>query len=165
MSAAPIKAGILLRGLYVRIRFWRLRWAIVRHVRSVLWVLRGRPVPKAGALVTYGLNSFDTAFQSWRVSSWYKAAVAPDWEVEERQHGVRAVFPRILFESCQEIDGRRLVTCPPEEAEFVGLESVGGAIAPIGECKFMGYVQWPAAQLDEYHRDAVALCSRREMVF
>lgn len=140
---------------------WAAWWAITRRWRTCLWRLKGRPVPPVGSLVLYGLDGFGTQQASWRVSSW----LCPFRRPEPSGQFMHDRFADILWESCQKIDGQRMQWCLPNEATHVSLTGICGAIAPIGECKVTGMVNWPEKHITEEHESAMRRGAAHQAIF
>lgn len=120
--------------------------------------------PDVGTIVEYGQNSFRTEPARYRVSSWMRAAPAPNLDPDD-------FIGQILFESCREFDTksdqgrRRMQFCLREEATHVSLTGICGAIAPIDQCKVVGMVEWTEALLAEERDHANRLGATHEMLF
>jgi hypothetical protein len=115
--------------------------------------------PDVGAIVEYGLDSFGRKPQTWRVKGWMCTAERPKFAEDDW-------IGEILFDSCREFKGnKRLRWCLREEAEYVTLTSICGAVAPIGECKVIGMVNWPKDQIDKDRDRAIRLGMSRELLF
>jgi hypothetical protein len=140
----------------LRIVAVRSAWAVVRRYRMALWRLQGKPVLPIAAIVSWGVNGYCSGFETWRVESWLR---------EARPNPKGNWMDDILFESCQKINGVRMEWCLPSQATHVSLRGVCGAIAPMGECRFIEMVNWPYEQIIEEQSRAIALGSTHEKVF
>lgn len=134
----------------------------------MIWWLKGKPVPQVGDLVQYGLDSFQTGPNRWRVASWLRHAPprvdhGPDYLPDD----IREVLGEILYDSCQKIDGHRWQWCLPEEATHVSLTGVCGGMAPIGEVKITGSVKdcWSGESFQSAVDHAMRLGKAHEMIF
>lgn len=83
----------------------------------------------------------------WRVKSYLKAAVKP--EFADLASGM---LEEIVFEACQKVgpDAKRLVWCSQDEAEYLSLSGMCGGIARVADCEVVGRVPWS----DEHVREA-----------
>lgn len=121
-------------------------------------------VPDVGSLVEYGMNSFNTGPEKYRVTAWMRVAPTPVFHPDD-------FIGQILFEACQEIrdarDGgkKRMQFCLQEEATHLSLAGIAGAIAPIELCKVTGMVDWPADQIEKGRKKARRLGEAHEMIF
>lgn len=116
----------------------------------------------AGDIVEYGLNSYGTEVQTWRVQSYMKAEVADEDFIRGCCDGtaLSEIMTEMLVEEYHaeltarkasgsaELKRIKLVYCLPEEAEYLSLTGVCGAIAPISECKKIGVVGWDNERID-----------------
>ncbi len=120
--------------------------------------------PDVGAIVQYGLNGFQTAPATYRVSGWMRVAPEPKFDPDD-------FIGQILFDTCREFDtkngnGRkRLQFCLREEATHLSLSGIAGAIAPIEACTVIGRVDWPEAHITESRASAIRRGEAHEMLF
>ncbi|WP_052223772.1 hypothetical protein [Comamonas testosteroni] len=121
-------------------------------------------VPDVGALVEFGMNSFQTGPATYRVTAWLRAAPQPTLNPDD-------FIGHILFEACQEIpdasDGKkkRMQFCLRDEATHLSLKGIAGAIAPIELCKVTGMVDWPTDQIEKGREKARRLGEAHQMIF
>lgn len=156
----PRHALLFRIGYRVSSRVWRVQWAITRRVRQVVWNLRGKPIPEVGSIVEYGTNGYGDGPAKWRVNSYLRVAVRPDFSKDDW-------LSAILFDGCQRCgpEEERMQWCLPEEATHVSLAGVCGTIARIGEVKVVGMVQWSERMLQEERDHARRLGESHEMIF
>ena len=110
--------------------------------------------PDVGDLVEYGLDSFGRRPATWRVDGWLR--IAPP----RRALNADPRLDRIA--ALATTSERRRRWCVREEAEFVSLVGVCGAIAPVGECRVIGKVSWPQGAIDDERRLAMRLAESEE---
>lgn len=127
--------------------------------------------PDVGALVEYGLDGFNQGPGRYRVDGWLRVAPVPPPADPTDFH---AMLADILFYGCQELPvtsrspetGKaRMQFCLRSEATHLSLSGVGGAIAPIAECKVTGMVPWSAEHLAEARASANRHGATHEMIF
>lgn len=101
-------------------------------------------------------REYDGKPRRWRVSSYLKPAVFKP---------LGGIFDEILFESCQESgpDKCRLQWCSQDEAVYVSLTGVCGAIARVTDCEVVDRVNWMPDQIAEEEDHAKRLIG--EMIF
>ena len=117
--------------------------------------------PDIGTIVEYGLDSFGEKPATWRVKSWMREAPTPQFKDET----FADVIDEILFEGCQKIKGKRWQWCLQKEATHVSLTGTCGAIAPINECKVIGFVDWDEETVESERKHALWLGESHEMLF
>lgn len=123
-------------------------------------------------IVYYGLDSFGRERQRWRVSGHLKRVEDNFGEVPICQDSIENeiltdVLSSILLREKLEREEKglphtrrfRYEYCCPEEATHVSLVSVGGAIAPIGECEFIEVVKWSPKLIAQEKAGALAMIS------
>jgi hypothetical protein len=110
-------------------------------------------VPDVGTIVEYGLDSFGKKPATYRVDSWLKEAPVPPPSDE-----FSSMMSHILYSSAQKhgADQKRLMWCTREEAEYLSLSGIAGAIARVDAVKVIGRVSWSEEMIDEQRRQALA---------
>jgi hypothetical protein len=116
-------------------------------------------VPDVGTIVEYGLDSFGNGPETWRVDGWLRVAPKRPKFLKEEW------IEKILFKSCQKINGHRMQFCLRNEATHLALSGVCGRIALIKKCKVVGRVDWPEETIEEQRRSAIRLGKNHEMIF
>lgn len=118
-----------------------------------------RPLaPDVCECVEYGLDSFGREPETWRVTGWMRAAQRPDF-------GDGDELSEILFDACHEhVDGKRMQYCLREEAEYLVLYGICGAIAPVEQCRVIGVVDWSDADIKRARDGAIRRGQAREML-
>jgi hypothetical protein len=71
----------------------------------------------------------------------------------------------LLYESQQNVHGKKLENCYRDEAQFVTLRGVGGTVAPIDQVKVIGKVQWSPEILEEQRQSANRRAEERQILF
>lgn len=112
--------------------------------------------PDVCDIVEYGLDSFRQQPATYRVDAWLKPYVEPfrvtgydmlltgafRAELDGPQRA-EALLYSVLGSLKEKAPKRtRLVWCCRDEATHVALSGVGGAVAPITECKVVSRVAW-----------------------
>lgn len=123
--------------------------------------------PDVGALVEYGLDGYRARPATYRVSGWMKERpVEPtsDELIDQGVTDIGRILRAILYETQQEVQGKKMIWCTREEATHLSLTGVCGAIAPIEACKVVGRVDWSEKQIDEERKYALKLAADRTMV-
>ncbi len=117
-------------------------------------------VPDVGAIVEYGLDGFGKNPATYRVSGWLKSAPPP--APPSDQDGPYGFLRQMLYQTQQKVgpDSKRLKFCTREEAEYLNLVGVAGAIARVGEVKVVGRVSWDEETIDQERQQAIALAGR-----
>lgn len=116
-------------------------------------------IPDVCSIVHYGVNSFGTEPATYRVSGYMKKAVTPQLRPDDW-------IGKILFESCRKFrDDSRLQDCVQEEAEYLCLTGICGAIAPVSECTVIRMVDWPAEHIKQEQEYARLRGIRGEVLF
>lgn len=122
---------------------------------------------KAGDIVEYGTELFGNKPATWRVNSYMKSVIY-DENYILASSCVDNVMQEIVFEEYRtELDERiasgftrltkiRLVYCTAEEADYVTLSGICGAIASVSECKKVGVANWPSERIKQSHEDALS---------
>lgn len=133
----------------------------------------GQQALDIGDIVEYGLNSFRTGPATYRVDAWLKPSV-PEMKLSGYDMLVAGAMPRDLdcVQRCEAVlhditpkvnpRGTLLVWCLREEATHVALTGICGGIAPIGECRVTGRVQWPDEILESAVQTAHTLASSNQ---
>jgi len=96
--------------------------------------------------------------KSYRVTGWYRLAPIPVLDPLD-------FIGKILFESCQKINGNRMQHCLPEEATHVGIYAVCGGIVPISQVKRTRELCWKIDIAVEETEQALKLGKAHQMVF
>lgn len=120
--------------------------------------------PDVGDIVLYHGDRY-------RVESWLKE-ISPDAEAltailypSSPEVDIHDVLRGVLYESQQEIRGKKLGWCRREEAEFVSIRGVGGGLAGINEVEVVGRVPWPEWQIEELRQRANQMADDHEVLF
>lgn len=103
--------------------------------------------PEICDIVEYGLNSFKTSAQTWRVKGYMKKKPI------SKQCFFKTSSEYITYEIINEINQNEktnksslnkdnMIFCSKEEATHLILTSICGTIAPINKCKIIGKVDW-----------------------
>ena len=109
-------------------------------------------VPNIGDLVEYGPSAWDLTGRghtTYRVSGWMREAPL---NVPGREGGTT-------------IKGKKMQWCVRQEATHLSLAGIAGAVAPVGECKVVGQVDWPADILDQEEKRADRNGAMHTLVF
>lgn len=119
--------------------------------------------PDVCDIVEYGLDSFGKQPATYRVDAWLKPYVEPfrvtghdmlltgafRTELDRSQRMEALMYSVIGSLKAKATQRTRLVWCCRDEATHVALSGVGGAVAPIVECKVVSRVNWPAEVIQE----------------
>ena len=106
-------------------------------------------VPDVGDLVEYGGNQY-------RVRGWMRKRHQPS-NIE-----VPHIIDGILFYDNPPEAVAKLQWCYRDEAQFVALTGVAGAVAPIEQVRVVGKVTWPQEHIDEARQQANILAENSE---
>lgn len=107
----------------------------------------------------------------YRVNGWMKGLPEPKYDLNTdegmdawidhqlaKSQGIDDGLDDILFASARRFnDGKRLVSCTREEAEYLSCSGVAGAIIKVQDAEVIGRVNWPEEQI----ADARAAAMRR----
>lgn len=107
--------------------------------------------PDIGTLVEHDGNSY-------RVDGWCKVAprpAKPKWG-DPHQQFMRDILTEILYDASNLYDGNRLQWCIREEATYVALVGVAGAIVKVEDCNVTGRVRWTEDVIEEHRQQALA---------
>jgi hypothetical protein len=120
-------------------------------------------VPNIGDIVEYRERRY-------RVSSWLRER-AKRKPMEETlnsitdETSISGLMDDIFYEAQQQVHGKKLIFCYQEEASYLGLTGVGGTVAPVGEVKVVGKVDWSPEALEEARQGALRLAENGEVLF
>jgi hypothetical protein len=124
--------------------------------------------PDVCDIVEYGLNSFGTKVQTWRVCSWLREAPPPPPPVTDEEK----LADELIREVIAEEDAKRTTPrapkmqwCTREEATHVSLYSICGTIAPIEECTVIGTVDWSPEQIEQERQRALRLANEHQILW
>lgn len=113
-------------------------------------------VPDVGTIVEYGMDSFGKKPATYRVSAWLKEATPPPPSKYD-------FLNHLLYSTQQKVgpDEKRLEFCTREQAEYLSLSGIAGAIARVGDVKVVGRVNWSEEMLADERAQALALVGHR----
>src|SRR5271157_4895617 len=107
-------------------------------------------VPDVGDLVEY-------KGERYRVNSWMRERLKrPKTDLTDPT-SLSGIYEDILYESQQEVHGKKLRWCYQEEATYLSLSGVGGAVAPVDEVKVIGRVNWSPEHIEEARQQALRM--------
>jgi hypothetical protein len=92
-------------------------------------------IPNVGDLVEYGPSGWSLTGRdhaTYRVSGWMRRAP----------------------EGGEPVMGKKMQWCVRQEATHLSLSGITCVVAPVGECKVVGLVDWPAEILDQEQKRA-----------
>lgn len=124
-------------------------------------------VPDVCDIVEFGLDSYGKAPATYRVDGWLKPYVEPyrvtgydmlltgamRSELDNKQRSevlLQPVLQAIAAEKeAMQPRRSRLVWCGRGDATHLALSGIGGAVAPVAECKVIGRVNWSAKTIQQ----------------
>jgi len=117
-------------------------------------------VPDVGDLVEY-------EGERYRVDSWLRERVPPSEKLPKKTDptSLSDLYEEILYESQQYIHGKKLRWCYREEAQYVSLAGVGGAVAPVDEVKVVGRVNWKPEHIEEARQQALRMAEEGDVLY
>lgn len=115
-------------------------------------------VPDVGDIVEY-------KGERYRVDSWLRERLAPPKPKLTDQTSLKGLYEDILYESQQEIHGKKLRWCYQEEATYLSLAGVGGTVAPVDEVKVIGKVNWKPEHIEEARQQALRMAEEGDVLY
>jgi len=103
-------------------------------------------VPNVGDIVEYNGRRY-------HVDGWLRERLPP----QRSRTIMNNIINDILYETQQEIHGKKLRFCYQEEATYLSLSGVAGNIAPVDEVKVVGKVNWAPEHIEEARQGALLL--------
>jgi hypothetical protein len=86
------------------------------------------------------------------VQSWLRERVEPKTD----ETSMSGMYEDILYQAQQKIHGKKLRWCYQEEATYLSLSGVGGAVAPVDEVEVVGKVNWSPERSSNAHQLVVS---------
>ncbi len=118
--------------------------------------------------VYYGMNSFNTERQSWRITHFikkvYESNMPPVLTETDEPDFMTALINKMVKEEKAKRKEQGLphtkrykyFYCIQSEATHVSLAGICGAIAPIEECEFIREVQWSKEMIEEERQNNIS---------
>lgn len=113
-------------------------------------------VPDVGDIVEYKGSRY-------RVSSWLRERVEP--KPIDYDNLTELPWENIMYDAQQKVHGKKLKFCYRDEAMYLGLSGVGGAVAAVEEVKVVGKVDWKPEHVEEARQQALSLAEEGEVLF